>query len=124
MTEVIFAEIGKLQTDILKSEQELAQQKEEADIVSKLLRVIADCLDSGKPNVNVMGLRPDHVFISNHKDASVMFRAEPAMMKGGNSFRIPQEIEELMRKKLELENELSNDRKSLEMKQNQAKKLT
>ena len=96
--------IGALVVDVWQARHELERLRKCGTEMAAQLRVVADCLDT-EHEASVTGFPSEHVFSSDHSSDAYL-RGQAVISGPHHSFSIPQDVEKLMRRIHELEDQI------------------
>ena len=105
-------EIGVLMVEVWQARHELERLRECGTEMAAQLRVVADCLDTNE-KASVTGFPSEHVFSSDHSSDAYL-RGQAVISGPHHSFAIPQNVESLMCRIHELEEQIRIHQDSLD----------
>ena len=112
-------EIGQLIVQILLDTNSLMEIEKCGNELTKKLRVVADCLDTTKLDIEATSFPKENVFTAHHPDGEgISLSSVPNISGQGAGFEIPenQTVEEVMKHIRRLKNQINTNRESAKKK--------
>jgi len=112
MTDIRY-QIGDKVLEIDQAKRELNSLQKCADDIADMLRVMADCLDTKKPDIEIIDIRPKGVVYVKHDNFPKNVMKPGVTQSEGYPFEFPEDAAGVLRKQFELGRKISENERAL-----------